>query len=100
MSDINRCIHCEKEAQFIDSEHDLYCSKKCYLAVWDIANKKAKEKQIFECKNCNQTIESCDNCRLQISEINKLVCDLDNSRHFCSKNCLFTYYNWRKIGGD
>ncbi len=94
-----KCNNCDKRAKFIDSDLEPYCSKKCYLKKWGITPKKITERTIYLCSNCDEVLESCNQCKKELDE-DTSVCDQDMDGHYCSEECLFKAVGWKEIEKD
>lgn len=97
--DPHGCINCGCKPQFVDSEGDAYCSEECYIETWDIKTSKIKEIKIYECESCHDNIDNCDECNREFDG-QSVICENEQGKHFCSKECLFKHYSWAKLGQE
>ena len=94
--DPHGCINCGCKPQFVDSESDAYCSEECYMEQWDIKKPEIKQVVVYECGFCHDNIDTCDECN-RVLNGHDVICDHENAKHFCSKECLFKQYSWEKL---
>ena len=90
------CVSCGKEAKYVDSERDCYCSEECYFKEWKTKITKTEELKVFFCLECKTRVEHCSECEALLSS-ETIVCDADQGNHFCNNDCLLKFYNWRSV---